>query len=110
MSEQWNGEGLPPVGTICEYNASLIGWSRAEITAVGRDHICFVVDGLKTEQVTTFLVYPRFRPYRTPEEKEAAAREKAVLAIEEIILGYGYRESAELLYDKGYRKVEGAKE
>ena len=31
--EKWNGEGLPPVGTVCEYYADEDSWRQCEIVA-----------------------------------------------------------------------------
>jgi hypothetical protein len=102
---EWNGEGLPPVGTVCEVSmsAGMFGaseWVACTILAhdIGPDEIAV----FKTKAgVYGGATWDFFRPIKSE-------REKAIKAIEAIIYEQ-YRfitNAAERLYDAGYRKVE----
>lgn len=103
----WNGEGKPPVGTVCDFQDGLGDWHEVEITAIARNGICFVEAGKKGECYVTLTA--NFRPIRTAEQ--IAAEERAT-AISEIAKASGLRardgaqEVAERLYEAGYRKFE----
>jgi hypothetical protein len=114
----WNGEGLPPVGTLCEVNhigemnSKGRNWKRVEILA---HYSC---DRLQT-QIAIYMPLDGtahcdqaigicFRPIRTAEQIEAEERS---LAVSEIISAIGWHhgtagaaEAAERIYDAGYRK------
>jgi hypothetical protein len=69
----WHGEGLPPVGTVCEFYADEDDWRRCEIVAhrnemavvwVNASHIFSSQGGI-------------LRPIRTPEQIAAEERERA---------------------------------
>lgn len=106
----WNGEGLPPVGTVCDCRV-IAGaeWTRCEIVAHkyhdGNAYAIAFVD----ENTVMLSCGIRFRPIRTPEQIAAEDREKA---IEEMWAVYWKpevetaMEGLGLLYDAGYRKVE----
>jgi hypothetical protein len=117
----WTGEGLPPVGAVCEYDANTNGkepnWHTVEITYLTEWVIVFrcvkapwphfgvgvelakdVYDGLARS----------FRPIRTPEQLAAEEREKA---LEQMVRDCGapammILHTCERLYDAGYRKQE----
>lgn len=118
----WSGEGLPPVGVVCEYNPMPIGkpkkWHKVEVVYAsewvivmrcieapnGHDggngvEIAMAVDSCSLEDV---------RPIRTPEqiaadEREAAIEEMHVLVgdIDQIPT---WDHALGTLYDAGYRK------
>ncbi|MCF5057468.1 hypothetical protein GIW54_21955 [Pseudomonas proteolytica] len=113
----WTGEGLPPVGTVCEIRGTVgqelrkqpSEWTEVEIIAhtdfggspiaVGR-HISGATLGWGTSNV--------FRPIRTPEQIAADEREKAVFEIAHILIDNRH-DSAEYhqagrIYDAGFRK------
>lgn len=109
---QWSGEGLPPVGVVCEVDYCE-SWHRCEVIAHFQQR-CGVVaaftveygDGAKSLDA---FGAESFRPIRTPEQIEADEREKAInSALVAINLachpaGYTYSVVA-ALYDAGYRK------
>ena len=116
--EPWNGEGLPPAGTVCEMRAhKLNDWSKAEIKFASRNVVVWdwdrepSINGLCTAYAHDIEI----RPIRTPEQ--IAAEERAT-TIQQMIeesrpaLGSGkgmdsveYVESAfSALYDAGWRK------
>jgi len=112
----WNGEGLPPVGTVCELRCKTGGWGEAEIKYQGRA-ICVWLwirrDG-NTDQVEWAENPERmeFRPILTPEQIAAEERETAINELAEHIAGYMGRDEpedlhrgmAEYLHDNSYRK------
>ncbi|HIE1067009.1 TPA: hypothetical protein ACXJGN_003401 [Pseudomonas aeruginosa] len=120
LDKPWDGQGLPPVGTVCEIKHRDIGWVRCEIVA----HKSFSCGGL-THAIAWIDEYTldqsqgvRFRPIRTPEQIAAEEREKAVqemLALDEYPHGQdrgGMMSRADfcrVLYDAGYRRQEEGK-
>lgn len=98
----WNGEGLPPVGTRCITTRGA-GDREVTILAYG-EKMVFVRFG--DDELIMELYGREFRPIRTPEQIAAEEREKA---IEEMvaITCFQDRTAYGLIYDAGYRKVEG---
>lgn len=106
---QWNGEGLPPVGTVCEYKR-VHEWQKVEVFAVKPNY-----NGSQTVLVTyengcwAGCAEPSsFRPVRTPEQIAAEDRDKAIAEMVETArkaTGFGQnRADYAALYDAGYRK------
>lgn len=99
---EWNGEGLPPVGTVCEYYADEDDWRRCEVVAhrgemavvwANANHIFSSQGGV-------------LRPIRTPEQIAAEERKKIEDEIQDICTnaennGKPYFKA---LYEAGYRK------
>lgn len=113
----WTGEGLPPVGTVCEHstdentdNSEKGQWRQVEIVAHHQfhttDYVCAIwVSG---DEVSYSSEGEHFRPARTPEQIVADEREAAITDIA-LILGKDpkrpvIREKAAIIYDAGYRK------
>lgn len=107
---KWNGEGLPPVGTVCEINHPSLNWVRCEIVAHkhfecgSKTHAIAWIDGDTIDQSQGL----RFRPIRTPEQIAAEERESAIA---EMCADAGKpdmpmrsRDQAAKLYDAGWRK------
>jgi len=100
----WMGEGLPPVGTVCEFKDGLGGWRQVEITAIARNGLCFVEPGKSAENYVALTA--AFRPLRTPEQIAAEEREKAIDAIlDDLSLSPECRYIAKRVHEAGYRKV-----
>jgi len=76
----WSGEGLPPVGTVCEDDAG------NEVVIVA--HHVNGVHAIFAESLEAGLLYygaaGDFRPIRTPEQIAAEEREKAVKEMETV--------------------------
>lgn len=106
----WNGEGLPPVGTVCEYKPSQLAgeWKEVEVIAHFMSKIMVAAfiptgDGIKT---VSQAIARCFRPLRTAEQIAAEEREKAVHEILSHMRGVD-RDKVEMamsIYDAGYRK------
>jgi len=117
---KWNGEGLPPVGTVCEFKANILGWVEATITAVTQLSIVFTRTSYQNgrplfEERLPLNALERFRPIRTPEQIAAEQRKAAIDAMAadaqldfsagELLTAREYVECAiAALHDAGYRK------
>ncbi|WP_336187201.1 hypothetical protein [Pseudomonas aeruginosa] len=101
---EWNGQGLPPVGTVCEYYADENTWRRCEIVAHK--------DGQAVVWVNNAHIWASsgasLRPISTPEQIAAQEREKAIkeMCFAEETLTV---KQAKALYDAGYRRQEEGK-
>ena len=114
---KWDGEGIPPVGTVCEYKLNESRpWFECEIKyvleGVSDDEKCFVAwcPHLGTDQLLSFgsedyQLY--LRQLKTPEQIEAEERENVLADMYGAVMGSaGIAGGLEALYDAGYRKVE----
>ncbi|WP_054077222.1 hypothetical protein [Pseudomonas amygdali] len=108
LPQVWNGEGLPPVGTVCERRFLYVegsSWRQITICFIGEQKIFY-----RDEAGEEWANLPddlRFRPIRTAEQ--IAADERAA-AIEEMWTTYWQPDTPTakaglgLLWDAGYRK------
>lgn len=113
---RWNGKGLPPVGTVCELKANILGWVEVTITAVTDLSIVFTRPSYQNgrplvEDRLPHKAIDRFRPIRTPEQIAAEDRSNRVRAIESLMLlgqqnAMTITEIADLIDRAGYRKQE----
>lgn len=112
-AKEWTGEGLPPVGTVCEFKANILGWVQASITAVTELSIVFTRPSYQNgrplvEDRLPHKAIERFRPIRTPEQIAAEERELAItdicLLLDKDPSRPSLREKAGIIYDAGYRK------
>lgn len=111
-SKEWDGSGVPPVGTVCEYRLNECSvWFECKIVYVlsGSDD-CFVAwcEHLGSDQSLTFLASHyklQLRKIKTPEQIAAAEkRQQAVNDMIELVAGdSSFNEVMSLLYDGGYR-------
>ena len=96
----WNGEGLPPVGTVCEYKPILDDdWITVKITGYGERLILLKPHGKDYETVGSSAA-GHFRPLKTERER----------AIDEMREAYregvrGHMGGIAGIYEAGYRKV-----
>lgn len=95
MNEQnWTGDGLPSVGTVCEWFSEDYGWLVGRV--VGHDDGLSVIShsdgytGCHPEQV---------RPLRTPEQIAEEERKAAGLELGELYVKGGLI----AIYDAGWR-------
>ena len=112
----WTGEGLPPVGTVCEHRKLIPGeeWTEVEIVAhrtfVGDDYPCAVF--VYSQSSSHSSSGDHFRPCRTPEQIAAEERLAAInyLEIDAGMCATAFdgdpeaRAWVENLIDKGWRK------
>lgn len=111
QDQEWNGSGLPPVGTVCEFMkhnsppAPEGKWLIGEILYLSRFTV--IISGDMCEHVH----HPRncsFRPIRTPAQLAAEEREKAIEFMMQMTSSLGHSDVSKKilfgeLYDKGLR-------
>lgn len=104
--ETWDGQGLPPVGTVCEYR--FMAWTeyrRCEIRYISDGSLVVYDDGQERFYRTLDTL---FRPIRTPEQITAEEREKAISemlgAFNDFPWPSTLKRFCKVLYDAGYRK------
>ncbi|MCT5443009.1 hypothetical protein LZK53_05915 [Pseudomonas aeruginosa] len=109
--EPWNGQGLPPVGTVCEYKYThWPEYHQCEIRYISAASLIVYDHGQEQYYRTCDML---FRPLLTPEQIAAEERSKECDRIF-VILSSVEREGnrsdmAEALYDAGYRRQEEGK-
>ncbi|ALX94856.1 hypothetical protein AV650_15430 [Serratia fonticola] len=83
--QEWNGEGLPPVGTVCEaiFNEASKTYYKTKVFGVNEhgQPIHRWEEGSKkfeyqASPLKSVIGSPVFRPIRTPEQIEAERRER----------------------------------
>ena len=113
----WDGSGVPPVGTVCEYQLNGGAWFKCKIIYVLSgvdDGFVAWCDHLDSDQFLTFSSRRytlQLRKIKTPEQ---IAEEERLQAIDEMIglVAWCYstlKDAMGALYDAGYRKVEDSK-
>lgn len=124
---EWTGEGLPPVGIECERCWCSISGTYHRIKVLGHDGnraIFRWLDGKRAGELQEDRPHsfsngrPCFRPIRTPEQIAAEEREKAAKDMATLMTGHENHQGewgcyvilGEILYDAGYRKVEGGEQ
>lgn len=95
----WSGEGLPPVGTVCEFRVETDDWRSCEVIAhQGEYAVCWI----HCNKILASSGHA-IRPICTPEQISAEERQKAIEQMRAdagTVAGYPF----ERLYDAGYRK------
>lgn len=108
IQEEWNGEGLPPVGLAVEWHSDTnTGWQEIAVLAYHGNDAWIQPKG----KPSIIVVNPAgFRPIRTPEQIAAEECDKAVKAMLAEFEHTGsltsHYEACEVLHKAGYRKFE----
>lgn len=114
----WTGEGLPPVGTVCEHQPyeDQEDWHQVEIIAHKNTGLPVAVFWDEAGQRATYSSHEAFRPIRTPEQVAADKRlheiRNALTAIKagqqqfpnDLVRGNIVAATVEAMIDVGYRK------
>ncbi|MBX5689026.1 hypothetical protein ISD91_27480 [Pseudomonas aeruginosa] len=118
FSSEWNGQGLPPVGTVCIVEPHNTMWGFSSTSGYERKILAYYGEYVwlghaETPLETTRIDKVDFRPIRPPEQIAAEERSKECDRIF-VILSSVEREGnrsdmAEALYDAGYRRQEEGK-
>ncbi|WAH56580.1 hypothetical protein LZ023_26740 [Pseudomonas silvicola] len=110
MSERprpWTGEGLPPVGTVCDWQhhqAPPAGNSEWHVGDIRYISDCTVIIG---GEGCEHVHHPRncsFRPLRTAEQIAAEERDRGVEEIRQLLISGAKGSIESVIYDAGYRK------
>lgn len=120
---EWNGQGYPPVGTICELRLKTGGWGKAEIKYMSQD-VCvwlWLRDDAMVRQVEygADLINLEFSQLLSAEAISNAKREDDAIELYQAVmpdkacarwgqLGHERREHFRSLVDQGWRKVPNA--
>ena len=103
----WSGEGMPPVGVVCEVNFAGT-WVEFELRYYGESYVIFkTIYEMQRTRIDFDTCGVKFRPIRTPEQIAADERESAVNAMVNACPYPGStstRLDCASLYDAGYRK------
>lgn len=101
--ENWTGEGLPPVGTVCEVKIEH-EWEEATVIAHHREMaITFRFSHEYEAHMYDPVDESHIRPIRTPEQIAADEREAGITQMRELAGSLNTYPFAEL-WDAGYRK------
>ncbi|WP_312272272.1 hypothetical protein [Pseudomonas sp.] len=102
----WNGEGLPPVGTVCEWRDDDEGrWSKVEVRYLSEHTALLRFQGATGDIEGAFEPnHCQFRPLRTPEQIRDEVVRRMANAIKDCPTDL---DRAAVLYMQGYRKTEG---
>ncbi|EPN6730776.1 hypothetical protein ACV4WY_14420 [Pseudomonas aeruginosa] len=108
IDKPWDGQGLPPIGTVCEYRHMIWPEYRpCEIRYISEESLVAYDDAQEQFYRTCDML---FRPIRTPEQIAAEEREKAVGDMAMSIQGVPYQyPTLYALFDAGYRRQEEGK-
>lgn len=103
----WTGEGLPPVGTVCERNIARSDWCKTKILAVTPEGGNVAYQDM-AGQLGWSGCASSFRPIRTPAQLAAEEREKAIEFMMQMTSSLGHSDVSKKilfgeLYDKGLR-------
>ncbi|WP_426768682.1 hypothetical protein [Pseudomonas aeruginosa] len=108
----WNGQGLPPVGTVCIVEPHNAMWGFSSTSGYERKILAYYGEYVwlghaETPLETTRIDKVDFRPIRTPEQIAAEEREKAIeeMCFAEETLTV---KQAKALYEAGYRRQESS--
>ncbi|AAF80824.1 conserved hypothetical protein [Pseudomonas phage D3] len=116
--ESWNGQGLPPVGTLCEWHGPNSdgpdGWvyTESNVVAYTDDGLFICMQKPGCWPVVQRIDNCEFRPLRTPEQIAAEEREKAISEMFGTLQQSPWASTlkrCEILYDAGYRRQEEGK-
>lgn len=102
---EWDGEGLPPVGTVCEFTSDGGGsYEKCEVIAHHNSLIVCFIHQDKIRATSGCCV----RPIKTAEQIAAEKREAEISKMLDIInaaaAGGSGKSAARALYDAGYHK------
>ncbi|NLY14577.1 MAG: hypothetical protein GXZ10_13300 [Gammaproteobacteria bacterium] len=104
--KEWDGSGLPQIGTVCEYLfAEGDEWRKCKIVAYYLANVV-AIDVIHNSAV--LLRVGLFRPIKTPEQIAAEERLHAIDEMADLARrgGSTFKEMMSALYDAGYRKAE----
>lgn len=111
-SKEWDGKGLPSVGTECEYlnllNRSR-GWVKVKVVFIGGNLIVLKIGAGGTE-FSEQAGDVSFRPIKTPAQIAAEGRLRAIDEMLGLVENCStFKDVMGLLYDAGYHKTEPQK-
>lgn len=114
---QWNGAGLPPVGTVCEMCDDEGAWHRSTVIANGVDRGVPTAIGQADDTLLWCQADHHCRPVHTPEQIAAEERDKARTEVLNAMVEAGATDEPQSLWehrlkvvgemlDMGFRKID----
>ncbi|AZL50101.1 hypothetical protein [Stutzerimonas stutzeri] len=105
----WSGEGLPPVGAVCEYQRNDVSyrqeWVRVTPKYFGKEMVV-LEHSASGEEYVEQAASCVFRPTRTPEQIAAEELKAAIDEMSEVTQGaHDWLQAFQKLHLAGYRKV-----
>lgn len=102
-NQEWNGEGLPPVGAVCvrHYKSGCRVDEKVEIIGYYNNQVAYAIDGFIIPQNLSDV---EFRPI-PPEPSKSNKREMFAKKLSEDTGFAIHEDDAGEVYDAGYRKV-----
>lgn len=99
----WNGEGLPPAGTVCEFtlHRGAVAWATG--TVIGNEGPNQVVIKYGRTEYHARNIHG-VRPIRTAEQIAAEERAAAIEEIRQLLMSSAKGSIESVIYDAGYRK------
>ena len=115
--EAWDGDGLPPVGTVCEYKKKDSNYRQGLVSVsvlfYGREK-CLLLHSASSNEFVEDISSVEFRPIKTAEQLEEEEKKQAIDDMQRIYeesmldyssrLGHASRPAIKALYEAGYRK------
>ena len=77
----WDGQGLPPVGTVCEMQYNESQWGEVTITAYGKQYFLFEDD--KGQELVEHIDRINLRPIKSDREKWIDAADRLMESVSE---------------------------
>jgi hypothetical protein len=110
MTDKWNGQGLPPVGEICEILWNGV-WVKAIIKFLGSNVVVFDLNG--EEESSYYTTDNHCRPFRPLKSEAERKRDEEIEKFQQQVFrgnGFALGETKETLIamkaiEAGYRKV-----
>ncbi|MCO2196613.1 hypothetical protein FA389_08005 [Pseudomonas aeruginosa] len=115
--ETWDGQGLPPVGTVCIVEPHNTMWGFSSTSGYERKILAYYGEYVwlghaETPLETTRIDKVDFRPIRSPEQIAAEEREKAISEMLDLYNSAYWpmtsKQFCEILFDAGYRRQESS--
>lgn len=105
----WTGEGLPPVGAVCEYQRNDVSyrqeWVKVTTKYFGKEMVV-LEHSASGEEYVEQAASCVFRPTRTPEQIAAEELKAAIDEMSEVTQGaHDWLQAFQKLHLAGYRKV-----
>lgn len=109
-AQEWDGESIPPVGTICEVTAGSPNWHEFFILYLG-DKSCFARAMSSGAEQQLYYSDVEFRPIITQAQRDAQNKATAISTMRDTVNAeageeFMMSEAYEILYDNGYRLTE----
>ena len=108
MATEWNGEGIPPVGTECEATwGGKAFWRKAVILSCSHIAVDHLSDGWGIRRIDEYegSMAFEFRPLQSEEQKQVAEIAEIIGCCGRLVTTVAAEVFAKAIYNAGFRKV-----